>query len=89
MAWKKSTPMAIFGAKRCMAALAKMRINPPYHGYDDYLLAIPIVERWSDKSLASDGRVNFDTMTGPEIIRGVEDILRTGLRNKKGARRRR
>lgn len=60
---------------RCKAYLAKLWVKPPYHGQTDYWLAVCIAESFSDEYLAKIGTVNFDTMTGAELLPALEEIL--------------
>jgi hypothetical protein len=81
--WKKGRPIEIHKCPLAMRELAFQKIRPPFEGWDDFLLAALLADRWSDGSLKRDGRLDFWEMSGAELIRGVEEIFREGLRGAK------
>lgn len=60
---------------RCKGYLAAMWIKPPYHGMNDYWCAVAIAESFDDEYLADLGTVNFDTMSGSQLLGVLESIL--------------
>lgn len=73
---------------RCKAYLAKMWIKEPFSGMNDYWCAVCIAESFSDKNLVKIGTVNFEKMTGAQLLAAFEAILagraaKTGKSSKK------
>ncbi len=67
--------LTISSYPRCKGYLASMWIKPPYHGMNDYWCAVAIAESFDDKYLDKLGTVNFDTMTGEQLLVAFENIL--------------
>lgn len=60
---------------RCKAYLISMWIKPPFTGMNDYWCAVAISDGFSDKALKRIGTVNFETMTGTQLLSAFESIL--------------
>ncbi|NVM41906.1 hypothetical protein HWX16_16380 [Ochrobactrum intermedium] len=71
--WKDKT-LTIDQHPRCKAYLASMWIKQ-FQGMNDYWCAAAIAESFSDKRLKKLGTVNFNTMTGTQLLDAFEDIL--------------
>lgn len=72
--WKDKT-LTIDQHPRCRAYLISMWIKPPFIGMSDYWCAVAIAESFSEKRLKRIGTVNFETMTGMQLLGAFEAIL--------------
>lgn len=69
---------------RCRAYLISMWIKPPFTGMNDYWCAVAISESFYEKRLKQIGTVNFETMTGTQLLAAFEDILANSAKMPKG-----
>jgi hypothetical protein len=71
--------MAIADYPRCAAYLKGMRCRLDDPTMTDYWWAVILSQKWTDEELVADGRVNFETMAGPDILTEFERLLRDGI----------
>lgn len=71
--------MPITDYPRCAAYLKGMRCRLDDPTMTDYWWAVILSEKWTDEDLVADGRVNFETMAGPDILTEFERLLQDGI----------
>ncbi|MFC3208097.1 hypothetical protein [Aquamicrobium soli] len=72
--WQRQT-RTIHQFPRCFAYLKAMRIKFEDPAMHDYWAAVILSDAFPDAKLASIGTVNFDTMTGRQLLTAFEAIL--------------
>lgn len=60
---------------RCAAYLKAMRGKPDESGMNEYWLALCVAESFSEKALKKFGGINFHVMTGPALLKRMEEFL--------------
>ena len=67
--------MALHSFPRCTAYLKAMRCRLDDPEMTDYAWAVVLSDAWTDDELVAVGTVNFDTMTGDQLLPELEKLL--------------
>ncbi len=72
---KSERPVTIANYPRCAAYLRGMRVKLDDPEMTDYWFASILSDGWTDDALTDAGTINFDTMSGAELLTAFEVLL--------------